>query len=98
MVARTVKARLILPQANSLCYKDGATSVNLFSDFTINVFLSSECRSHLGEYAANHGLRGLCGFFVCLWFTFSDWSGWHLYRIMVKMNPSNFIVFIAKCI
>ena len=23
MVARTVKARLILPQANSLCYKDG---------------------------------------------------------------------------
>ena len=35
MVARTVKARLILPQANSLCYKDGTTSVNLFSDFTI---------------------------------------------------------------
>ena len=35
MVARIVKARLILPQANSLCYKVGATSVNLFWDFTI---------------------------------------------------------------
>ena len=26
MVARTVKARLILPQANSLCYKDGSVN------------------------------------------------------------------------
>ena len=35
MVAQTVKLRPILPQANSLCYKVDATSVNLFSDFTI---------------------------------------------------------------
>ena len=36
MAARTVKARLILLQeTNSISYKDGAISVNLFSDFTI---------------------------------------------------------------
>ena len=37
MVARTVKLRPILPQANILCYKVDATSVNLFSDFTIRL-------------------------------------------------------------
>ena len=37
MVARTVKLRPILPQANSPCYKVDATSVNLFSDFTIRL-------------------------------------------------------------
>ena len=35
MVAGTVKLRPILPQANSLCYKVDAPSVNLFLDFTI---------------------------------------------------------------
>ena len=37
MVARTVKLRPILPQETNglLCYKVDATSVNLFSDFTI---------------------------------------------------------------
>lgn len=40
MVVRTVKAHLILPQeTNSLCYKIDATSVKLFSDFTIKVVL-----------------------------------------------------------
>ncbi len=33
MVARTVKSRAILPQANSLCYKD----VHLFMGLTISV-------------------------------------------------------------
>ena len=47
MVARTIKSRPTLPQANSLCYKVDATSVNLFSDFTINLrilhFFSKLC-------------------------------------------------------
>ena len=38
MVARSVKLCSILPQANGLlCYKVDATSVKLFSDFTITL-------------------------------------------------------------
>ena len=34
---------------------------NIF-DLLMQINFLSECTSHLGEYAANRGLRGLCGF------------------------------------
>ena len=64
MVARIVKARLILPQANSLYYKVGATSVNLFWDFTIKLrffhFLSYYARNLLKNIVTNNVFFRFC--------------------------------------